>query len=199
MIDNSLIKEYKQLDTALISDAMEELGIPGGLLGIDAVIEGKKICGEAFTVHYIPAGLKKPAVGDYFDKVEAGQVVVIDNSGRLDCGVWGDITTKIAMIKKYEATVIDGATRDVQSIRKSDFPVFAKGKSMVSGKRHVLVDTVQVPISCAGMLVCPGDLIFGDDTGVISIPRAKIEEVLNLAKKLQKEEQKVIEKLREKR
>ncbi len=195
MIKQEIIDRYRQLDTALISDAMEELRIPGGLLGISSILEDQTICGEAFTVHYIPAGLSKPAVGRYFSEVQPGQVIVIDNAGRLDCAVWGDITTRVSAKRKIEGTVIDGACRDIKAIRQSGFPVFAKGKSLVSGRRYVVVGAVNVPISCAGILVCPGDLVFGDETGVIVIPKSKIEVVLKLSEKLKAEEEELLSRI----
>ncbi len=195
MIDKEILDRYRQLDTALISDAMEDLGIPGGLLGISSILGNQMICGEAFTVHYIPSGLSKPSVGRYFDQVKPGQVIVVDNAGRLDCAVWGDIMTRVSAAMKIEGTVIDGACRDIRAIRESGYPVFAKGKSMVSGRRYVQVGAINVPISCAGMLVCPGDLVFGDETGVIVIPRSEIEEVLDLAEVIRQKEEASIRQL----
>ena len=84
---NALIEELKKMDTASISDAMDKLGVPCGLLGIQAVIPGHKICGEAFTVHYVPCGMVKGTVGDFLHDVQPGQVVVIDNAGRDYCTV----------------------------------------------------------------------------------------------------------------
>ena len=75
---------------------MDKIGIPCGLLGIHAVVPGKHICGRAFTVHYVPNGVVKGNVGDFLDDVQPGQVVVIDNGGRLYCTVWGDIMTFVA-------------------------------------------------------------------------------------------------------
>lgn len=59
MEKKELIEALKKMDTASVSDAIDKLGIPCGLLGIQAVVEGRKICGEAFTVHYIPCGAEK--------------------------------------------------------------------------------------------------------------------------------------------
>ena len=195
MTNEQMIKRYRALDTPLISDALEELGIPGCLLGINAVLPDTVICGEAFTVHYVPCGLDKPSVGTYFDEVKEKQVIVIDNAGRTDCAIWGDITTCVSKKRGIEGTVIDGACRDIKAIRDYGYPVFSKGKCMVSGKRYVQVSQTNVPISVAGMRVCPGDLIFGDETGVITIPAQKAEEVLKKAEQIKQTEEEIIEKL----
>jgi regulator of RNase E activity RraA len=77
-----MIEKFKTLDTCCISDAADRLGIACGLYRIKPVVNGKKICGQAFTVHYVPCGEVKGTVGDFFDDVEPGQVVVLDNAGR---------------------------------------------------------------------------------------------------------------------
>lgn len=118
-----LVAEIRKMDTASISDAMDKLGIPAGLSGVQAVIPGRKICGDVFTVHYIPCGIEKGTVGDFIDDVKPGQVVVIDNGGRLYCPVWGDIMTFTAKTKDIEGTVIDGVCRDVNGIEELGYSI----------------------------------------------------------------------------
>ncbi len=192
MDKNKLIEEIKKMDTASISDAMDKLGIPCGLLGIQAVVEGNKICGEAFTVHYIPCGIEKGNVGDFIDDVLPGQVVVIDNSGRNYCTVWGDIMTYTAKSKGIEGTVIDGVCRDVNGIKKLGYGIYTKGKYMVTGKERVTVDKVNVPVSISGVQVRPNDIILGDDSGVVCIPKERAYEVLEIAKHIEEVEQSII-------
>ncbi|ERK57655.1 demethylmenaquinone methyltransferase [Gemella bergeri ATCC 700627] len=192
MEQKQLIAAIKKMDTASISDAMDKLGISCGLLGIQAVVSGNKICGEAFTVHYIPCGLEKGNVGDFIDDVEPGQVVVIDNGGRTYCTVWGDIMTYTAKTKGIEGTVIDGVCRDVAGIKELDYGVYTKGKYMVTGKERVTVDAVNIPIAISGVQVRPGDIILGDDSGVVVIPKERAEEVLEIAKHIEEVEQNII-------
>ncbi len=187
-----LIKELKKMDTASISDAMDKLGIPAGLLGIQAVIPGQKICGEAFTVHYVPCGMEKGTVGDFIDDVKPGQVVVIDNGGRTYCTVWGDIMTFTAKTKGIEGTLIDGVCRDVDGIRRIGYPVYSKGKYMVTGKERVQVDAVNVPVAISGVQVRPDDIILADESGAVCIPKEKAEEILALAKHIEEVEQQII-------
>jgi len=189
---NALVEEFRKMDTASVSDAMDSLGIPCGLLGIQAVIPGKKICGEAFTVHYVPCGMEKGTVGDFIDDVKPGQVVVIDNGGRLYCTVWGDIMTFTAKTKGIEGTLIDGVCRDVDGIRKLDYPIYSKGKYMVTGKERVQVDQVNVPVAISGVQVRPLDIILADESGAVCIPYNRAEEILAAAKHIEEVEQKII-------
>ncbi len=187
-----IIERLKKLDTASVSDALDKMGITCGLLGVQAVIPGHHICGEAFTVHYVPCGPVKGTVGDFIDDVEPGQVVVIDNAGRDYCTVWGDIMTFTAKTKGIEATVIDGVCRDVDGIKKLDYAIFTKGKYMVTGKERVEVDYVNRPVAVSGVQVCPGDIILGDDSGVLVIPKDAAEEALEIAENIEKTEQAII-------
>ncbi len=192
MEQKELIAAIKKMDTASISDAMDKLGIPCGLLGIQAVIRGNKICGEAFTVHYIPCGVEKGTVGDFIDDVEPGQVVVIDNGGRTYCTVWGDIMTFTAKAKGIEGTLIDGVCRDVNGIEELGYGIYTKGTYMVTGKERVTVDAVNVPVAVSGVQVRPGDIILGDDSGALVIPKERAEEVLNIAQHIEEVEQQII-------
>ncbi len=196
MEKKELIKAMKKMDTASISDAMDKLGIPCGLLGIQAVVEGNKICGDAFTVHYIPCGMGKGNVGDFIDEVEPGQVVVIDNGGRTYCTVWGDIMTYTAKHKGIEGTLIDGVCRDVNGIKELGYGIYTKGKYMVTGKERVTVDAVNVPVAISGVQVRPGDIILGDDSGALVVPQEKAEEVLAMAQHIEEVEQKIITEVR---
>lgn len=187
-----IIDKFKKMDTASISDAMDKIGIPCGLFAIKPVTPGKHICGEAFTVHYVPCGSVKGTVGDFLDDVKPGQVVVIDNSGREYCTVWGDIMTFTAKHMGIEGTLIDGVCRDIAGIKEQDYPVFSKNVYMVTGKDRVTVDYVNKPVSVSGVQVCPGDLIIADDSGAIAVPAGVAEKVLEIAEGIENTEQKII-------
>jgi Demethylmenaquinone methyltransferase len=191
-----IIERIKAMDTASISDAMDKLGVPCGLYHIQPVIGGHKICGGAFTVHYVPTGMVKGTVGDFIDDVEPGQVVVIDNAGRDYCTVWGDIMTFTAKTKGIEGTVIDGVCRDVDGIEELGYAIYTKGRYMVTGKDRVEVDAVNVPVSISGIQVKPGDIILGDDSGAICIPAEIAEKVYETAKMIEETEQKIIAEVR---
>lgn len=187
-----IIERLEKLDVASVSDAMDKIGIPCGLLGIHAVVPGKHICGRAFTVHYVPNGVVKGNVGDFLDDVQPGQVVVIDNGGRLYCTVWGDIMTFVATRKGIAGTVIDGVCRDIPGIKENDYPIFTKSTYMVTGKDRVTVDYVNKPVAISSVQVCPNDIILADDTGAVCIPDAVAEKVADIAESIEKTEQAII-------
>jgi len=190
-VRHSIAEEFKALDTCCVSDALDRLGIKGGLEGIRPVIPGSTMCGTAFTVHYVPCGVVKGTVGDYLDSVEPGQVIVIDNGGRTYCTVWGDLMSITATKNGISGTVIDGVCRDVPVIKKLGYSIFTKGMYMMTGKDRVEVDAVNIPVAVSGVQVKPGDIVLGDDSGVVVIPHEKAEDVLAIAKEIEQKENRI--------
>lgn len=166
--------------TATISDALDKLGRPGSLAGISPLFNDARLCGRAFTVRYVSAGSPPGTVGDYLDDVESGQVVVLDNAGRTDATVWGDILTAMAGNRKVAGTVIDGVCRDVERALGEGYPIFSKGRFMRTGKDRVEVAEVGGPITVGGVKVRPGDLMIGDADGVVVVAREIEDDVLEI-------------------
>jgi regulator of RNase E activity RraA len=189
-------ENLKKFGTCAVSDAMDRLGIPCGLKGIKPIVKNKAICGPAFTVHYIPCGLKKGTVGDFLDDVQPGEVVVIDNAGRDYCTVWGGLMSLSASLRKVEGTIIDGVCRDLEVIYEQDYPIFTKDFYMVTGKDRVEVDQIGGIVSISGIQVKAGDIILGDDTGVLVIPKERFDEVYETSKEIFEKESMAEENIR---
>ena len=111
---NSVVEDFRDLPTAAVSDALDRLGLVGCCEGILPLDFGLNLVGRAVTVRYRPVGeVDRGTVGDYIDDVEPGSIVVLDNAGRTDCTVWGDILTAVATRRGIGGTVINGVCRDV--------------------------------------------------------------------------------------
>jgi 4-hydroxy-4-methyl-2-oxoglutarate aldolase len=183
------VERAAKLDTATISDALDKLRISGQCLGIKPRDHNFRLAGRAYTIQYGPLDANNPGtVGDFIDKLDAGTVVVIDNGGREDATVWGDILTYLADKKKLAGTVIDGACRDVHLCLKLGYPIYSRSYSMRTGKDRVQVDAEQVPVNIGDARVKPGDLMRGDADGVVVIPSSREEEVLAVAEEIDKAE-----------
>lgn len=189
---DQMVERFKKLDTTCVSDAMDKIGIECSVYGVKPIRFGQKICGRAFTVHYVPCGAQKGTVGDFLDDVEPGQVIVIDNAGRDNCTVWGDIMAKTAKKMGIAGTVIDGVCRDIPAVLECGYPIFSKGYYMRTGKDRVYVDGVNVPVTLSDIQVCPGDIILGDDTGVVVVPQSRAEEVAEIAEGIDRKEQEIL-------
>lgn len=190
------VAEFARLDTASVSDAMDKLGLSAGCLGLSPVMAGSRFAGRAFTVKYRLCGVvERGSVGDFLDDVPAGHVVVIDNAGRVDCTVWGDIMTTLAHHKGVAGTVIDGACRDVPRIRELRYPLFSRGVYMMTGKDRVEIEGVNVPVSIAQRQVRACDIVVADDSGVVVVPASRAEEILSVAQAIEATEQQILQRL----
>jgi len=186
------IPDVEGLSTATLSDALDRLGRPGSLLGIAPLQNGHRLAGRAFTVRYRPAGKPPGTVGDYLDSMEPGQVVALDNGGRTDCTVWGDILTAVAYQRGIAGTVIDGVNRDVRRALDLGYPIYSRGRFMRTGKDRVEVAEVGGVITLGGVQVAAGDLLVGDDDGVVAIAQAAEQEVLEVARGIAAREEAIV-------
>ena len=185
------LESLDQLGTSTLSDALDWAGISGQSLGLKPLRPGMRLAGRAYTVRYQPCDLVPKTVGDFIDDVEPGAVVVIDNGGRLDATVWGDIMTQVAHTTGIAGTVIDGVNRDYDRAIELSYPIFSRGTYMRTGKDRVQVAGLQEPVSVCGNLVHPGDLIVGDSDGVVIVPAEREREVLTRARTIHETEQEI--------
>jgi regulator of RNase E activity RraA len=130
-------------------------------------------------------------VGDYIDDVPPGSVVVLDNAGRLDATVWGDILTTMAHRRGLGGTVIHGVCRDAARSLELGYPIYSRGVYMRTGKERVQADGYDVPVSLGEVRVEPGDVLVGDADGVLVVPRGREEEVLGIAREITEAEDRI--------
>lgn len=185
------VERARKLDTATLSDALDRLGIAGQCLDIKPLDHKFSLAGRAFTLQYAPAGKPAGTVGDFIDDVPPGQVVVIDNGGRANATVWGDILTFVANKRGIAGTVIDGACRDTKLARDLGYPMFSRSYSMRTGKDRVQLEATQMAITVGEARIAPGDIMRGDGDGVVAIPQAHEEAVLDAAEKIDETENQI--------
>lgn len=195
MNDNNL-QRAATLDTATLSDALDRCGINGQCHGIKPSAPNFRMVGRAWTLRYGPAGKPAGTVGDYIDTVPDHALIVLDNGGRDDATVWGDILTEVAHRRQLAGTLIDGVNRDVALCRELGYPVFSRGNYMRTGKDRVQVEATQVPVNIGGVRVAPGDLVCGDADGVVVIPREHEARVLDAAEAIEAAENAIREAVR---
>src|SRR5437773_4962122 len=185
------VQRASKLDTASLSDALDRLGIAGQCLNIKPLDHSFRLTGRAVTILYGPAGTPPGTVGDYMDAVAPGSVIVLDNGGRENATVWGDILTWVAHRRGVAGTAIDGACRDTALARELGYPIFSRSYSMRTGKDRVQVEAMNGPVNVGDARVQPGDLLRGDADGVLVIPRAHEDAVLAAAEEIDAIEQQI--------
>ena len=188
----AVIERLASLPTATVSDALDALGLPGSLFGIGRTT-GRAITGRAFTVRYEPVDDNGGTVGDFLDEVTPGSVIVIDNAGRLDCTVWGGIMSRVATARGIAGTVVHGVCRDVAISAELEYPLWSAGRFMRTGKDRVRCAAVQVPLVIDDVKVAPGDYIHADSDGVVALPAGRIDDVLDLAERIEHVEDRIVD------
>jgi 4-hydroxy-4-methyl-2-oxoglutarate aldolase len=185
------VQRASKLDTTALSDALDRLGISGQCLGIKPLDSKFRLAGRAFTLLYGPAGVPAGTVGDFIDDVPEGSVIVIDNGGRENATVWGDILTMVAHRRNIVGTVIDGACRDTNLSREIGYPIFSRSYSMRTGKDRVQLEATNGPINIGGARVLPSDILRGDADGVVVVPETYEDRVLDIAEEIDATEEKI--------
>ncbi|MFI6444904.1 RraA family protein [Kitasatospora sp. NPDC050543] len=179
--------------TGATSDALDLLGIDGGLQGLRPVTVERSVSGPAFTLQFVEVEPGDPApAAEFIDDVPAGSVVVIANAGRLHCTVWGGLLSRFAAGRGLAGTVIDGVCRDLDESAACGYPLWARGGYMKSGKNRVRLAAVQVPVEVCGTTVHPGDLVCADASGVVVVPSAVAADVAATAEQITVMEEQVL-------
>jgi 4-hydroxy-4-methyl-2-oxoglutarate aldolase len=175
------------LYTAVISDALDELGIRHQAMREylrpmlpDAVYAGWArtiLCRDVYQISGKPYDLEIEAL----DSILPDEVVVVSTGSSVRNAPWGELLSTAALTRGARGAVIDGLVRDVKKIIALGFPVHATGIKPVDSQGRGEVAEYNVPVECGGVLVYPGDLVVADYDGVVVVPSAAVDQTINLA------------------
>lgn len=185
-----LIRAFEQVPSGNAADALVQLGLCAAVpdAGLHPVgIPQKRAAGYAVTVKQMTRSgnaegsslARHAAVID--EQLGEGDMLVIDAGGRTDVCTGGALLALCAKLRGASGWVINGALRDVEEIRKLDFPVHLKGGSPVKSAPLLQTVGVNIPVEIGGVQICPGDIVLTDETGIVVIPPAHAEAVLQKA------------------
>ena len=187
-------QRYLKLHSPTVCDALAKHGYGNNALstGMYPLVHTMMIAGPAFTVHYV-----KTPVRDESKRIKRlemirdftpGCIQVRDTQGDMTCGQFGEISATAARAAGCAGALIEGTTRDSNFLIKMDFPTFCRGRNPVDAVGNILIQDYQVPIYVAGidgkLIINPGDFLFGDNDGVVVVPKALTVTVLEEAEKI---------------
>ncbi len=177
----------EQLYSAVVSDALDGLGysnqsprVPLPPITVDTTLVGRaKTTLWADMAHEDPQPyeLELQAV----DSCQPDDVFVAAAGGSWRSGVWGELLSTAASNSGCVGAIIDGAVRDVVKMRAMQFPVFARGTCVYDSMHRQRVIDIDVPVQIDRVTICPGDLIFADEDGVVVVPQAVEQEAIRAA------------------
>ena len=205
-VDAETLEKLRSVSVATVSSQLRRRGLENvHITGVHPVRSGSRFAGLARTLRYLPVRedvaaerttgftAQKRAI----ESVGPDEVLVMDARGDLSAGTIGDILALRAQVRGAAAVVTDGGVRDAATVSTLDIPVFAgRPHPAVLGRRHVPWD-LDVAIACGGALVRPGDVVVGDDDGVLVIPPELAAPVAADAVEQERRERFITEKVRE--
>lgn len=189
--DPALIAAFARSSTAIISDNLSRLP---GAIGLRPFYRGGTMAGTALTV--------RTTVGDNLfihkalELVRPGDVVVVDGGGDCSRALVGEIMATIAATRGAAGLVVDGAVRDARALIASSFPCFARA-AIHRGPFKNGPGEINVPVVVGGMIVTPGDIVVGDEDGVVAFSPAAAKELLQAVRAQEHREAEIMTSIRE--
>jgi 4-hydroxy-4-methyl-2-oxoglutarate aldolase len=174
------------LYSAVVCDALDAIGLkeqsPRGLHNLTApgALVGRcrtTLWADMYHTDPRPYELELQAI----DRCQPDEVFIAAAGGSMRSGIWGELLTTAAQNRGCVGAIVDGAVRDVARIRERDFPVLARGTCLYDSKDRQRVIDVDVPVNIEGVVFAPGDLVIADEDGIVVVPRAVEQEVLQRA------------------
>lgn len=180
-----LVAQFKGMPTSVVTDALMRLGVGNWMDGVLPVKSGLHAAGRVRTLLYGPiSGIRRTKhamLVSICADLEPGDVVVVAGGGTTSW-ITGGNTSDILRRFGAGGLVTDGRTRDVAEIRAMDFAVFSQGVSARPYVTHMELIDFDIPVHCGGAFVRPGDLLVGDDDGIVVTPHEAVEAMLTEAK-----------------
>jgi len=181
--------DWDKLYTAVLSDALDAVGLmhqamPSRIRPLD---DAHLLCGRARTGMYMEVSHVESGENPYaleialVDDLKPGEVAVFACGGSSRIAPWGSLLSTATRARGAAGCVTDGFVRDIKAIRAMGLPVFHGGVAPLDSKGRGQIMATDVPVTCGGVRVSPGDLVVGDADGVVVVPQAVEAEVLRVA------------------
>lgn len=181
---DEMVQRLAALDSTVVSDALDGLGLPAGLGGLRPAWGTPRFVGRTRTIALeVDAGgvpgphLATSVVAD----ARPGDVLVMANGGRLDVSCWGGILSLGCIQQGVVGVIADGACRDVAEAEELGLPVYARGVSPRTARGRLRQRATGVHVQVEDVTVAEGDLVIADDSGVVFVPADRAEEALTAA------------------
>ncbi|MCM3562839.1 RraA family protein [Hydrogenophaga intermedia] len=182
------VRRLSRLDVCAVSDAMDKLGLPAALSGLEQRSTTRRIAGRVVTYRLVAAAQAPAQEGPprhlgttAIEMAQPGDVVVVEQRTGLDAGSWGGILSLGAKLRGIAGVIADGPVRDIDEARAYDFPVYARALTARTARGRVVESEAGRPISIGDVTVGTGDYAIADASGVVFVSAADIGRVLDTA------------------
>lgn len=199
---DDLVTRLGRLDACAISDAMDKLGLAGGVVtGLQRLTTDRRISGRVVTVK-LEKDDGRPAASRHLgttaiEAAQPGDVIVLEQRSGVDAACWGGNLTIAAQMRGIAGVVIDGPARDTDEARGYGFTVFARSATSRTARGRIVETGTNVPITVGDVQVSPGDFVVADGSAVVFVTAGDIERVLDAAEIVADRERQMVVDLRD--
>ena len=193
-ISAARLRRFASYYTPLVSDTLDRLGIRGCVMdhAIQHIAGGAnpKVCGIAFPCRVVPTKkyVEIDTLLEMVDAIPANSVVVVAADTDIGAALWGGLMGTGAQQRGARGAIVNGGVRDMEQIESLGFPVFGAYRCITDIRRRGSMKAYNVPVSCGGVKITPGDIIFGDVNGVVAIPQQHFDRVESELRAARREE-----------
>jgi 4-hydroxy-4-methyl-2-oxoglutarate aldolase len=196
---DTLVSRLNRLDACAVSDALDKLGLPAAVSGIDRLSTDRRIAGQVLTVK-LDRAEGRPSTMRHLctaaiEAAQPGDVIVVEQRTGIDAASWGGNLSIGARQRGIAGVVIDGPARDIEESRQLDFPVFARTHTARTARGRIVEVSTNEPITVGDVTVSPGDYVIADGSAVVFVPAPEILRVLEAAESIVAREQAMAEAL----
>jgi len=193
-LDPSLLAAAAQLPTATLHEAGQKIGVLPS--AIQAIAPGMRLCGQALTVHSPPGD--NLWLHRALAIAQPGDVLVVFASNAYEHGYWGEIMATMAQARGVAGLVMDACVRDAALMAAMAFPVFSRGRCIRgTGKDFGAIGWLNHPVLIGDVRVHAGDLVVGDDDGVVVLPAARAADIVAAGQQRENDEAAILHRLRQ--
>ncbi|HEY5583830.1 MAG TPA: 4-carboxy-4-hydroxy-2-oxoadipate aldolase/oxaloacetate decarboxylase [Ruminiclostridium sp.] len=188
--DDSLINNYNLMTSATLHEVLQRRGALSSY--IKPIWPGMKLCGSALTVQCEPGD--NLMIHKALAIAKPGDVLVVSVGGYVEAGFWGEVMTIAAISRGIKGLLTDGSVRDTMAIKEHGFPIFSKG-ICIKGTTKLTPGKINHQLILGGICINPGDIILGDNDGVVVVPLEEAEKALSGAIAREEKEKILMQKL----
>lgn len=172
----------KHIDSCGIADALDATHLKGVALGLHHLGPGGRICGRVVPMRVSAGSSSQVHLGvSAILQAEPGEIIVVAAGGRTDVAAWGGLLSLAALQHGVKGVIVDGAVRDVEESDRLGLPIFARGAIPLSARGRLAEQNCGEPVMIAGVPVQTGDWVIADASGVVFVPEAQLDRVLDAA------------------
>lgn len=182
------VRRLARLDVCAVSDAMDKLGLPPAVSGLEQRSTTRRIAGRVVTYRLVAAAQAPRQEGPprhlgttAIEMAQPGDVIVVEQRTGVEAGSWGGILSLGAKLRGVAGVIADGAVRDIDEARAYDFPVYSRALTARTARGRVAEADAGRPVRIGDVTVDTGDYVIADASGVVFIPAAHVGQLLDTA------------------